>query len=211
VCEDFDAARWSVGACAERLLGLHESLFGGRLEGFARCPECGAALELGLDISSLRAMVKPVAEMNGVFELGGVTVEYRALTAADLTDAAACVTVAQAHALLLDRAITASHAPDGEVIAPAQLAGDVVERLAQRLAEGDPWAESLLELACPECMYQWTVLLDVAAFLWTALRARAQRLLQEVHALAAAYGWREKDILALSARRRAAYLAMVGA
>jgi hypothetical protein len=80
-----------------------------------------------------------------------------------------------------------------------------------RLAECDPWAESLLELTCPECRHEWTVLLDVAVFLWTQIRTRAQRLLRDVHTLASAYGWREADILTMSSRRREAYLELVGA
>ena len=43
------------------------------------------------------------------------------------------------------------------------------------------------------------------------LATQAKRLLREVHFLARAYGWREADILAMSARRRQAYLEMVGA
>ena len=87
----------------------------------------------------------------------------------------------------------------------------MVERLAERLAECDPWAESLLDLICPGVRHEWTVLLDVAVFLWTEIRARAQRLLHDVHTLAMAYGWREADILAMSSRRREAYLELVGA
>jgi hypothetical protein len=37
-----------------------------------------------------------------------------------------------------------------------------------------------------------------------------RRLLREVHTLALAYGWREADILNMSARRRRFYLEMAG-
>jgi hypothetical protein len=87
----------------------------------------------------------------------------------------------------------------------------LVDRLAERLAAGDPWAETLLALRCPACRHEWTVLLDTAAFVWTALRSRAQRLVHDVHTLARAYGWREADILAMSSWRREAYLELVGA
>jgi len=40
------------------------------------------------------------------------------------------------------------------------------------------------------------------------VRARAQRLLREVDALAHVYGWTESEVLALGERRRAAYLAL---
>ena len=57
----------------------------------------------------------------------------------------------------------------------------------------------------------WDARLRVAVFPLAEVEALASRLLWEVHDLAAAYGWRESDILALSAARRAAYLQMVQA
>ena len=53
------------------------------------------------------------------------------------------------------------------------------------------------------------LLFDIGAFLWSEIEACASRLLAEVDALARAYGWRERDILAMSGIRRAAYLDMV--
>jgi hypothetical protein len=50
---------------------------------------------------------------------------------------------------------------------------------------------------------------DIGAFLWEEIAAQARRLLREVHTLARAYGWREADILVMSAARRQAYLEMV--
>ncbi len=43
------------------------------------------------------------------------------------------------------------------------------------------------------------------------MEARAKRLLSEVHALASAYGWSEREILGLSVARREFYLGMVRA
>jgi hypothetical protein len=43
-------------------------------------------------------------------------------------------------------------------------------------------------------------------FLWQDVAQAAQHLLDEVHALATAYGWREPEILALSAARRSYYI-----
>jgi hypothetical protein len=184
-------------------------MFGSQLDGFANCPNCGAALELGLDIRDLRAAVANSSAPH-VLDYQGYEVHFRLLTGTDLADAAPCRTVPEARALLLERAIVLA-SREGRTVRPARLPKAVVERLAERLAECDPWAESLLDLNCPECRHQWTVLLDVAVFIWTKLRARAQRLLHDVHALATAYGWRESDIVAMSSRRREAYLALVGA
>ena len=135
---------------------------------------------------------------------------YRLLTSADLVDAGACASLSEARQLLLERALV-SVVRRGRPVGTGRLPGGLVERLAERLTAGDPWAESLLALRCPACCNEWTVLLDTAVFVWTALRSRAQRLVHDVHTLARAYGWREADILAMSTRRREAYLELVGA
>jgi len=70
-------------------------------------------------------------------------------------------------------------------------------------------AEILVTLSCPVCGSECNQSLDIAAFLWEEIEARAKRLLMEVHALASAYGWTEKEILSLSECRRASYLEMV--
>jgi hypothetical protein len=47
---------------------------------------------------------------------------------------------------------------------------------------------------------------DIEEYFWVEVAARAMRILREIHILARAYGWREADILAMSTRRRQAYL-----
>jgi len=78
-----------------------------------------------------------------------------------------------------------------------------------RMAKADPQAEVLITMQCPACPHQWSAPLDIGAFFWAELNAWATRMLREVHLLAAAYGWREPDILALSPRRRQLYLEML--
>jgi hypothetical protein len=51
---------------------------------------------------------------------------------------------------------------------------------------------------------------DIVTFLWREIENLAGHLLRDVHTLASAYGWRESDILALSAARRDFYLAALG-
>jgi hypothetical protein len=199
----------TVGECEDRLLALHEALFGSQLHGFAHCPSCGEALELGLTIAELRAAAASPVDA-AILECEDYQVEYRILTGADLADAARCQSLSEARTLLLERAIV-SATRHGRHIRRSRLPRLIVERLAQRLAECDPRAEALLHLNCPQCRHEWTVLLDASVFVWTKLRARAQRLLHDVHTLAMAYGWHEAEIVAMSSRRREAYLALVGA
>lgn len=70
-----------------------------------------------------------------------------------------------------------------------------------------PPAGPPLALNCPACGHRWSEPLDVAALIKADTEAAATRLLQEVHLLATAYHWSERDILALPPARRRFYLA----
>jgi hypothetical protein len=65
----------------------HEALFGGQLSGFAECPRCGAALELGLQIPELRAAFGGVPASSSQ----GAVLEYGDF---------ACPRCAEAHAVV---------------------------------------------------------------------------------------------------------------
>lgn len=95
---------------------------------------------------------------------------------------------------------------DGEMIPAARLPAPAAAALAAELAKRDPQAEVEFNLRCAACGHAWLSLLDVAAFFWAEVSVQARRLLREVHQLAKAYGWRENDVLGMSAARRAFYL-----
>jgi hypothetical protein len=80
--------------------------------------------------------------------------------------------------------------------------------IAAALAALDPAAEILLDLSCPVCSHCWQALFDINQVLWTEIRARARRLLQEVDGLARVYHWHETEILGMSEARRGWYLEM---
>src|SRR5690349_1139372 len=73
VWPEFDTASRSVGECEAQLLALYETFFGGELNGFARCPPCGEALELTVDIAALRKTAIPT-NGDGVLWQGGFVV-----------------------------------------------------------------------------------------------------------------------------------------
>lgn len=84
-----------------------------------------------------------------------------------------------------------------------------IDEAGEQMALADPMAETRLTLNCPTCGSQWDETLDIAAFLWTEIEARAKGLLFEIHTLASAYGWTEKEILSMSEPRRRLYMEMV--
>ena len=79
------------------------------------------------------------------------------------------------------------------------------------MLEADPQAEIILVFSCQGCARRWEMLFDIAHFFWNEIAAEARRLLREIDALARAYGWSEREILSLSARRRQSYLELVAA
>ena len=77
------------------------------------------------------------------------------------------------------------------------------------MADGDRLAEVLVDVACPECGVSFVADLDPIGFVWAGVESQARRTLRQVDVLARAYGWTEREILALSPARRSAYLAIV--
>jgi hypothetical protein len=86
-----------------------------------------------------------------------------------------------------------------------------IDAIGEQMAAADPLAEILLHFDCPACSASFEEGLDLGSFLWAEIERQALRLLRDVHTLAAAYGWSELEILALTPARRAAYIDMVKA
>ena len=205
-------AALTVGHRDAALLDLRAATFGPMLRGFVACPACGERLELALAAPEIRlaaypAPGEPVAQPAGAFEIDGWTIRYWLPTSRDLA-AIAAPDAASGRADLLRRCLLAVER-DGVAAEPADLPEPVVRELAQQMAERDPQAEILLDLGCPACERRWQAPFDIVAFFWEEIAAAARRLLRDVHTLARAYGWREADLLAMSARRRQSYLELV--
>ena len=91
------------------------------------------------------------------------------------------------------------------------LPAPVVASLSHAMAMHDPGGDLQIQLNCPRCAHQWQALFDIVPYLWSALEDWAQRTLADVHLLARAYSWSEREILGLSATRRQHYVEMVRA
>ncbi len=193
-------AALSLGARDRRLIGLREGLFGRDMACVAPCPDCGAVNEFTLDARALDAMGER-ATPNAPLSVPGPDgpIALRPLTTGDLI-AAAGLPPDRMRADLVARAMGDAHADEA-----------TVEAAARRLEAADPLAALSLDLACAGCGQSFEVGLDPSEHLWSELVGAVRRLLAEVHRLAAAYGWSEAAILALSPARRAAYLDMVAA
>ena len=215
------------------LLALHTELAGPALQCRVTCSACGAPLELAVRTSDLlahwaqsdstapppdRAAQDTGAERE--LSIGGYRVHYRPLTSLDLAAAAAAPDVEQARWRLIERCVLSAWslvvrrptAADGEQttrlvrVAPRSLPARVVRALAEALAESDPLADPAIRVVCGECGGAFRPPIDVVGLVWSALGWLARQAIEDVHTLAAAYGWSEADILAMAPRRRQLYL-----
>lgn len=200
-------ARLSIGERDRRLLKLREWAFGSQLSSVADCASCGERLEWTVDTMNLSTQ-QTEAEADQAFEREDYNITFRLPNTLDLEVVAESDDAVAARDLLLERCVT-SASRSGEQVGVAALSEAVTEGLAKRMAEVDPDADVQMDLTCPACGHRWQALFDIESFFWTEIHAWAQRLLSEVHLLACAYGWREKDILELSPWRRQFYLGMV--
>lgn len=198
--------RLTLGQCNTRLLDVRERVFGTELQAFSECGQCGERLEFKLDGKALRGS-DPVARSDTEFTLEGhgYFVRFRLLVIGDLDAVSQSGDVNAARSQLVERCVLEARRGNRMVTA-AELPETVIADLAGRLAECDPDAEVLIDLSCPFCKFKHQLPFDIASFFPMEIGAQALRLLTEVHILARAYGWREAEILAMSARRRRFYI-----
>lgn len=174
------------------LLHLRLSTFGPDLNAVANCPTCETAVEVTLDAADLvNALVAPDTD---VVDIAGTPVHLRPMTSRDLA-AAAQVEAGDIPAFLRHRLTDAHDLADTD-------ARDI-EALIETRETG---AGLTIALICPDCTHGWSEPLDVAAHVWAEIETAAYKTLSDVAEIAAAFGWSEGEILAMSTTRRATYL-----
>lgn len=204
-CSRDQLAELSIGQRDGHLLALREALFGPDMVGLANCPSCGDVIETSVTTTALRVdtPLTPSLEL----ERAGYRLLLRPLTSRDLAAVEDAEPPLRRQALL-DRCIVAASRGE-QAVAVASLPAEIAEAAIGELARADAQADIQLAIACPGCGQRWRAPFDIVAFLWTELEAWAGRLLREVHVLASAYGWSEREILSLGPARRQRYLGMV--
>lgn len=189
-----------LGVVNTALLRMRARLFGPRIELQVRCEQCGEQLAVGLVVEELLADADQ-GDDRGEVDVGAF--RFRVPDSRDMASVASELDAEAAALRLLERCCIAH--PGTAVPALAAMLGDV----EARLEAADPIADLRLAVSCEACGHAWNATLDAGALLWDEVRRHAEGLLGQVAALARAYGWTERDVLALSPRRRAAYLGML--
>ncbi len=190
------AADWPVD---ERDLALVEArcdTFGPTVEFFVPCPECSEPLETEFDLRRLLAEAREAAPP--LMASPGGDYALRSPTSREVARAALAADPA---GLIL--ACLAGPGEPGEVPDMA--------RVEASLEQAFPLLNVAIDFTCPACGADFSRRFDPAAYLWADIERLSETLLADVHRLASAYGWSERDILGMSRRRRETYLARIAA
>jgi hypothetical protein len=184
---------------------LRARLFGAAIDVVANCPQCAATAEATFRCDDLLLADPGIAAPALEHTAHGIRVRFRLPDSNDLLALENCRDAAAARELLLERCVLDAQRDD-QPHDVRTLPHELQAELAQAMAQADPQADLQLAFRCPDCGHAWQPLFDIARFLWQELHAWALHMLREVDTLAQAYHWSEADILAMSPRRRQAYL-----
>lgn len=188
-----------VGQRDQVLLAWRSANFGRALPAYVDCPACHTRLEFTLDSEAL-------CSDQGAAPIIVDGMAVRRPTSRDLAAVLQQADPEQAAYQLAQRCCAGA---PGDLSALPTLSPEQAARIEQALAATDTAADIMLDLACEHCGNAWQAEFDIGGYLWQEIEAQAARLLAEIHTLARAYGWSERDLLGMSAVRRAAYLGMV--
>ena len=192
-------------ALTERLQGLLAIAIAGGCERTAlqmRCRDCGTGADIDLPVSNFvtpprrNAVVCRMpdgSEIAARLPLGSDQHAWRAAAADPIVMATT----------LIERIGHAAPRPSWRT------PPDWLEPLADALADADPLTTLQLQAACPNCGHVNVIDFDLEGWLLAFFADEQERLIDDVHKLAAVYHWSEEAICALPPRRRRAYLARI--
>jgi len=188
-----------IGIRDRLILALRVATFGRTIAARSRCTVCGAEWEFAVDAGAILESHSADAPSSVMVDADGAPRQVRLPSSQDLA-ATATLDPGDAEWALLERCV--------EEGAPAR-SESFRKAAAEALAAADPMAHIELEIECAQCGSATSAVLDIVSLLLSEITSGARRAAWEVHALAAAYGWTEQEILAMTTARRRRYLAMV--
>jgi hypothetical protein len=202
-----ELVRLPIGQRDALLLRLRAETFGERFDIQVRCPKCGERLEFSVDAAQL-LLKHPDSDQDGVLESDGWSLRYRLPNSADLAFVSGISNTVEARRALLSRCVRATDG-NGQLQLVKDVPLDLLDQVVERMGEEDPQADITFKLSCSSCKNGWRSAFDILSYFWAELEAYAERLQDDVHYIARAYGWPEDSILGMSAKRRQRYLELI--
>lgn len=135
------------------------------------------------------------APEEGWFSLAGAATRFRIPTVADLLEVTSGGLPVQSLSV--------------RCIDSPEMSSALARRLDRALARLAPRLDDLLGGSCPACGDQVAMRFDPLTYVLLELRSVFGGIYLETHALAAAYGWPEHEILGLSRSRRRRYASII--
>ena len=203
-------ANMTIGQRNYNLLKLRQRMVGSTIDSLVHCRKCRTPMEFQMNVEGIFDLVPCEREDQEFSEvIREVTLRFRALTSRDLAAIGETRTPETARTLLVHRCIIQA-SREGNSLDSASIPEEIIEELGDKMAETyDPHVEIRFVLECPACKHTWSAMFDIVSFFWAEISTQAQRLLQEIHLLARAYGWSETEIMAMNAARKNYYLELV--
>ena len=206
-----DPAMLPLGVRDRYLLALREATFGSEIHGIAHCPECGEPVEMQFTVADIKLPAVDAPETLAL-DCGGYAVRFHLPTSEDLLSLDSAGELAgaaeEADLRVLERCVS-EVSRDGQPITAAELPAELRTAVAETMAASDPQAQVEMALECPACHKSWLEMFDIESFFWNELQPWAVRMLREIHQLASAYGWSQREILSLTPLRRSVYLNLI--
>ena len=202
-------AGYSLGRRTAELLMFRERLFGRQMTAVANCPRCAERLEFSLDSAEMCAKSARDGEKQLSLDVGDYHISFRLPNTEDSLAIVRQTNVAEGRDLILQRCLLVASRRT-EAVSRGELPSEVVDAVTESMSAADPLADVEVGVSCPSCGHAWRLAFDIVSFLWNEIESWAWRIMSDVHTLASAYGWRERDVLELSPTRRQFYLEMVG-
>lgn len=199
--DDAALAADTLGTRNRRLIALHDIWVGGAIEAQVACTACATMNSFAVPKDAMRAL--PPAERDAFVAVpyDGRELAYRVPTMADID---AVGEAADLRLAMLDRC-----AVGVEAVPAADLDAATLDAIEAAFDRADPLASIVVESACSGCGAALAASVDLAAFVATDLDRLHAALLRDVDTIAAAYGWSEREIVALPAERRARYVTII--
>ncbi len=192
------------------LLDIYEKNFGSLLRCFSTCPSCKENLEFEIASGDILTKQKEIKEKYLInFTANDLNIGLRIPNSLDLASVALYENTAMSGNELIKRCITEMR-NENKAFPRSEITQEIIDAVSEYMDGYEQNGEIDFDLKCNACGHEWRMPFDILVFLWKEISLHARRLLYEIHMLASAYGWHEKDILEMSAVRRRYYLEMAG-